>query len=396
MVATMHFDEARACVTQTVGDPQRTRQTERVPLEACAGRVLAGDIASDRDYPPLPRSIRDGFAVQAADFPGRARVVGEVRAGESPNIAVQSGEAVEIMTGAPLPAGADAVLMVEHTSREGDYMLCDRTAAVGQFINPQGSECRRDEVVLRTGSTLDYTHVAMLATFGWSTVPVYVKPRVAILATGDEIVPVADSPASHQIRNSNSYSLAVQVARAGGAPEILPVARDDRRSTRDLVAYGLTFDLLLMSGGVSAGKYDIVEDVLGEFGTHIYFDRVLIQPGQPLVFGRAGETYLFGLPGNPASTMITFEVFARAALELIAGRSTSLLAITHAPLRTPFRHKQGLTRFLPAEVNSEGLMPLPWCGSSDVPALTRANAYLVADHHRERWETGDMIRVLAK
>src|SRR6202163_3561830 len=182
------------------------------------------------------------------------------------------------------------------------------------------------------------------------------QPRVAILPTGDEIVEVGITPREFQIRNSNAWSLAAQVRRAGGIPEILPIARDNYESTRNLIERGLTSDLLLLSGGVSAGKYDIVERVLADLGAQFFFDRVLIQPGQPLVFGKAREVYFFGLPGNPASTMVTFELFARAALELLGGQDASLLPLTLAALASDFRHKPGLTRFLPASLSSDGML----------------------------------------
>jgi molybdopterin molybdotransferase len=240
--------------------------------------------------------------------------------------------------------------------------------------------------------------VAMAAAAGRHKVPVYARPRVAILATGDEIVPVHARPADFQIRNSNVYSLAVQVRRAGGVPELLPVAPDEANATRSLIERGLAFDLLLLSGGVSAGKYDLVEQVLADFGAEFYIDRVLIQPGQPLVFGRAHEKFFFGLPGNPASTMVTFELFARAALELLAGQEETPLHMPLARLTRDFRHRVGLTRFLPAYLDGDGaeVTPVEWHGSGDVPALARANAYLVADAERAEWNRGDLIRVLLK
>ncbi len=238
----------------------------------------------------------------------------------------------------------------------------------------------------------------MLASAGRARVPVYRKPRVAILATGDEIVPVTEIPREFQIRNSNVYSLAAQVERAGGTPEILPVARDEFEHTRALAARGLEADLLLLSGGVSAGKYDLVERVLAELGAEFFFDRVRIQPGQPLVFGRAAGTFFFGLPGNPSSTMITFEIFARAAGELLAGQQEVSLPMPWARLAEDFRHRPGLTRFLPARLSPDGaeVTPVPWHGSGDVPALTRANAFLVADPDRTEWKAGELIRVLLK
>jgi molybdopterin molybdotransferase len=323
-------------------------------------------------------------------------VIGEVRAGEVFEGQVNPGEAVEIMTGAPIPNGADAIVMVEHVTRDDKQIACP-SARSGQFINRQGSEARQNEVVIPAGRRLDYTSVALLATIGMTRVPVFRKPRVALLATGDEIVEPHERPADHQIRNSNVYSLAAQVARAGGEASILPVAKDDRESTRASIELGLTSDLLVLSGGVSAGKYDLVEVVLAELGAEFFFDRVLIQPGQPLVFGRAREKFFFGLPGNPASTMVTFELFARAALELLAGQDATLLPITLAPLAADFRHKPGLTRFLPASLSDDGMLtPIPWQGSSDVPALARSNAFLVADPDREQWKAGETIQVLLK
>ena len=220
--------------------------------------------------------------------------------------------------------------------RDGPRLTAGQPAAPGQFINPQGSEARAGEILLDPGKRLDYTDIAMLAAAGSQNVPVYAAPRVAIIATGDEIVPVAATPRDFQIRNSNAYSLAAQVARAGGVPGILPVARDEIAPTRELIERGLDADLLLLSGGVSAGKYDIVERVLEDLGAKFFFDRVLIQPGQPLVFGKARGKFFFGLPGNPSSTMVTFEIFARAALELLGGQDDAALHMPFARLTRGF------------------------------------------------------------
>ncbi len=395
-VPTATFREARAIVLDRVTIANSALAVETVELRCAAGRVLADDARADRDYPPVARSVRDGFAVLAADVPGRVRVIGEVRAGDLFQGAVGRGEAVEIMTGAPIPQGADSVVMVEHVTREADNVHIDRETKTGQFINRQGSEARAGEIVIPARSRLDYSSVAMLATIGITRIPVFRKPHVAILATGDEIVEPSETPAGHQIRNSNVYSLAAQVERAGGTASILPIARDDIDSTRAAIEHGLQSDLLLLSGGVSAGKYDLVETVLAGLGAEFFFDRVLIQPGQPLVFGRTRGKFFFGLPGNPASTMVTFELFARSAVELLSGQSESLLPLTYAPLTVDFRHKTGLTRFLPASLAEHGLTPIAWQGSSDVPALSRANAYLVADPDRAEWKAGEMIQVLPK
>jgi molybdopterin molybdotransferase len=394
----LSFQDARETVIRAVRAARETPSVETVCLEDASGRVLAEDIAADRDTPAVARSVRDGFAVRAADVPGSLAIIGEVRAGESFRGALSAGQAVEIMTGAPIPEGADAVVMVEHTRREDGQVVHDRAAEPGQFINPLGCEAAAGEIVLHAGKRLDYSDVAMLAAFGRSRVAVFRRPVVAIIPTGDEIVEVDEAPEEYQIRNSNSYSLHAQVARAGGIPQVLPIARDRIEHTRELIAQGLEADLLLLSGGVSAGKYDVVEEVLAGLGAEFFFDRVLIQPGQPLVFGRAKGKFFFGLPGNPSSTMVTFEIFARAALELIAGRSEMPLHMPFARLTRDFRHRPGLTRFLPAQLSADGseVTPVEWHGSGDVPALTRANAYLVADPERAEYPAGELIRVLAK
>jgi molybdopterin molybdotransferase len=397
-VPPLTFTEARETVLAKVRAARRIPAAEEVALENAAGRVLAENVAADRDSPAVARSVRDGYAVRAIDLPGQLQVIGEVRAGERFAGAVGPGQAVEIMTGAPIPSGADAVVMVEHTHREDGRVRTDRSAEPQQFINPRGCEAAAHETVLHAGKRLDYSDVAMLAAFGRSKVQAYAKPVVAIIPTGDEIVEVHQIPEEFQIRNSNVWSLAAQVTRAGGTPSILPVARDTVEHTRESIAKGLAADLLLLSGGVSAGKYDVVEEVLAGFGAEFYFVRVDIQPGQPLVFGNAGGKFFFGLPGNPSSTMVTFEVFARAAVELLAGEEEIHLHMPFARLTRDFRHRIGLTRFLPARLSSDGseVTPVEWHGSGDVPALTRANAYLVTDPGRAEYPRGELIRVLLK
>jgi molybdopterin molybdotransferase len=297
-----------------------------------------------------------------------------------------------------MPAGADSVVMVEHTTAAVDKVRVQRTLHAGENVSPQGCEARRESVLLEPRHRLGFAEIALLAAAGRSQVSVFQKPQVAILATGDEIVEVHETPLDYQIRNSNAQSLAVQVLRAGGCPNILPIARDQYDATRELVEQGLHFDLLLLSGGVSAGKYDIVERVLADLGAEFFFDRVLIQPGQPLVFGKAQGKFFFGLPGNPASTMVTFEVFARAAVELLGGQTDPMLPLLQSRLSKDFRQKPGLTRFLPAWLSSDGseVTPLRWQGSGDVPALARSNAFLVTEPERENWSAGEMIRVLLK
>ncbi len=395
-VQPLPFAEARDTVLRIVGAAVSAPPVEFSPLSEAAGRVLARDIVADRPYPPLPRSVRDGYAVRASDFPGTVRVVGEVAAGQRFHRVLESGEAVEIMTGAPVPSGADAIIMVEHATIAGDSVTTDRAVTAGDFIVPAGSECEAGVVVVPAGTRLDFGHLAALASVGAASVEVYRKPVVAIIATGDELVPVDGKPEPHQIRNSNSHTIAAQVRRAGAIAQVLPVAPDHYSRTRELIRQGLEADMLLLSGGVSAGKYDLVENVLADLGAEFFFDRVKIQPGQPLVFGKARGKFFFGLPGNPASTMVTFETIARAAVDLLSGCSESRLPLVWAPLTEEFRHKPGLTRFLPARIEYGQLTPLGWQGSGDVFALARANAFLVAREDREAWATGDLMEVLPR
>ena len=401
----LEFEEARQIVIETVRSLKVALRTESVDIEYSHSRVLCEPIYADRDYPALRRSLRDGFALRSSDVPGVLIVRGELKAGGQPQSdPLAPGEAVEIMTGAPVPPGADAVVMVEHVVRDnpqgalGFRIKIDRTAEPGQFINEPGAEAKKDAPLISLGTRIDASHIATLAMTGNAAVEVVKKPEVAILATGDEIVPVEQPPALHQIRNSNSYMLASLVRAAGGQPTVLPVAPDSPERLRDLLKWGLGYDMLLVSGGVSAGKYDLVKPALRELGATFHFERVRVQPGQPTAFGTVGRKPVFGLPGNPASSLITFELFARPALELLSGLADPMLLLLSAAFEAPFRHKLGLTRFLPAAISADGqhLRHIPWQGSSDIPALARANAFLVADGNRESWAVGDTIRVMLK
>jgi molybdopterin molybdotransferase len=223
------------------------------------------------------------------------------------------------------------------------------------------------------------------------------KPSVAILSTGDELIPITQTAQPHQIRNSNAYALASLVVIAGGKANILPPAPDTEAGLLASLELGLGYDMLLISGGVSAGKYDLVKPCLRKLGAEFAFERVRIQPGQPTAFGRVKDKFVFGLPGNPGSSMVTFQLFAKAAIETLAGVTNPLLPILLATFEAPFKHKPGLTRFLPARLSENAMLRhIPWQGSSDIPALARANAYLIADSDRESWATNDTIRVMLK
>jgi molybdopterin molybdotransferase len=396
-VPPLSFNDARAVVFREVQSGMAAPRVEVVELGACHGRVLAEDVVADRDYPPFDRSMRDGFAVQAASIPGDLRLIGEVRAGGTFSGEIRPGEAVEIMTGAPVPAGGDAVVMVEHCTRLNNGAISiNQPAASRTNISISGSEAKSGSIVVSRGTRLDYAGVACLASVGKTSAQVFSRPSVAILSTGDEIVDVGETPSVSQIRNSNAMSLVAQVQRAGGIPIILPVARDTKEHTSELIEQGLTTDLLLISGGVSAGKYDVVEPVLSELGAAFFFDRVLIQPGQPAVFGRAHGRFFFGLPGNPVSTMITFEIFARAALQLLSGETAPSLPLALARLTCPLNHRPGLTRFLPADLRGTDVTPVSWNGSGDLPSLCRSNTYLMTDSGRADYAAGEIISILSK
>jgi molybdopterin molybdotransferase len=353
LLTALHWDKARDAVRRAVAGCSR-RDIETVPLATAAGRVLAQTVQADRAYPPFHRSMRDGYAVRTVNLPGRVRVIGEIRAGEPATQRIEDGECIEIMTGAAVPDGSDAILMVEHAERAGDLIDTKRFLNPGDNINPMGSEASAGDNILEPGVRIDYAHIGALATIGAETVSVYKNPRVSIVATGDELVGLNEHPADYQIRNSNSFALAAQINRAGGEVAFQTIAPDNAQALRDAMDRAFESDLVVLSGGVSAGKYDLVESVLAEYGAEFFFTRVRIQPGQPAVFGKACGKFFFGLPGNPASTMVTFELFARLAIELLAGDRSPKLPFSRSRLTANFRHKVGLTRFLPALLTEHG------------------------------------------
>jgi molybdopterin molybdotransferase len=413
-MSVVTFTEARRIVEEHARR-QKPGDTEMAPLLEARRRVLATEMVADRDFPPFPRSTRDGYAVRATDLsrlPLRLEVIGEIKAGASSEVIsrnVQPGQAVEIMTGAPVPPGADAVLMVEHAAREGGFIIPARGVASGENIVPQGAEARAGERLLAPGTRLDPAALAVAASIGQSEIPVYRRPRVAILATGDELVEISARPEPSQIRNSNSYSLAAQTAEAGAEPIILPVARDEAGPLREAITRGLPADLLLLTGGVSMGKYDLVEQVLAQLQAEFYFTGALIQPGRPVVFGglpRAREGAIrrpqlfFGLPGNPVSTMVTFDLFVDPVIAALSGAVVKPLVFLQAKLKSELRSKTGLTRFLPAVLGGEfenaEVEAVRWQGSGDVAATARANCYLVVPPDRECISAGELIGVLVR
>lgn len=380
--------------------------TETVDLLAAAGRVLAESISADRDLPPFPRATRDGYAVRSADLPSvpaTLDVIGEIKAGEKPERLpsnVGLGQAVSIMTGAPVPEGADAVVMVEFTSQRGKQVEIRRSVASGENVVPRGAEAKLGAALLDLGTRLKEAAIGLAASVGKPRLQVHKRPRVAVLTTGDEIVGVDTIPGPTQIRNSNSYSLAAQILKCGGEPVLLPVAPDELGELSKLIEEGLKADLLLMTGGVSMGRYDLVEQALAELHAEFFFTGAKIQPGRPVVFGKCGGTYFFGLPGNPVSTMVTFELFARPMIEALAGQSAERLKFLQARLKAEIRVKTGLTRFLPAilsgEIENSEVEMIAWQGSGDIATTARSNCYVVVPPDRERIPAGEWIAVMLR
>ena len=394
---------------------------EEVPLEEACGRTLAIDLQADRDQPPFHRSTRDGFAVRAADLANAAEaapvalaLVGEVAAGAAYAGTMPPGSCVEIMTGAPVPAGADAVVMVEHVLRPDDptdnRIRFSRPIAAGENVVPRGSELATGAVALPRGKLVDAAAIGLLAALGAARPTVVRRPRVAVLATGDELVAVADSPAPQQIRDSNRHALAAQIARAGAEVVWSAVARDDADAVMSALSAAVeAADVVLVSGGVSMGKYDHVEGVLDRLGARILFDAVDIRPGKPLVFGVLQGKPLFGLPGNPLSTYVTFELFVRPALAMLAGGHASPVpSFTGACLQQAYaQRKSSLTIFLPARLGppSDGqpatiglasVAPLASRGSGDLFSLAAADVLMVVPPGTERLEAGTAVSLLPK
>jgi molybdopterin molybdotransferase len=401
---------------------------ETLPLLKSVNRILAEPITADRDIPPFPRSTRDGYAVRSSDLaklPAKLTVIGEIKAGplQIPS-ALKPGQAFSIMTGAPVPQGADSVVMVEYTSQQGDSVEITRGVAPGENIVLEGAEAKRGTLLLDRGTRLNESAIALAASVGKSVLRVFTRPSIAVLTTGDEIVDVDAQPGPTQIRNSNTYSLAAQIQQAGGDAVLLPIAPDEPSRLRQLIEQGLQSDLLLMTGGVSMGRYDLVESVLAKMQAEFFFTGAKIQPGRPVVFGRvsphgssarsasSGQTparevssphsykYFFGLPGNPVSTMVTFELFARPMLEARAGMSPRQLSFLHARLKSEIHTKTGLTRFLPGILSgaytASQVELVPWQGSGDIAAQARANCYIVIPPDREQIPAGEWVAVMPR
>ena len=447
----LEFAEALEVVLHQAAGAGLELGQEKIALVDSAGRALAESVKADRDQPPFDRATRDGFAVRAEEWSAgsRLKVAGQVRAGESwagGELAV--GSAIGIMTGAAVPPGADAVAMIEHAERAGGEVgaAAGRSLRVGENVVKRGSEARLGEQLLAAGTVMGAAEIAVAATCGRAELAVHKRPVVAIVATGDELVELDEAPGERQIRNSNSYALAALVQASGGVARRIGIARDTREDLRARISEGMKCDVLLLSGGVSAGKYDLVEEVLAEFGAEFLFTGVKMQPGKPVVFGRvpkaSGSTgqpgsdstgqqagsligtgfspsvsaeksrgalapegtgsewmYFFGLPGNPVSTQVTFHCFVEPLLRAMCGAGVAGPRFVQATLAEDVRGKEGLTRLLPALLRFDLERPevrlVGWQGSGDLAANARANCYAVLPDGRDL-RAGDVIGVLLR
>jgi molybdopterin molybdotransferase len=350
----LSVEEALARILATV----YVLEPERVSLLEASGRVLAEPVTADRDIPPLTNSAMDGYAVRGADVarvPSRLRVVGEVAAGYVSAVPVEPGTAVRTMTGAPVPDGADTVVCFEDTRPDGDWVEILAVYAPGKNVRPAGEDVRTGQAVLQCGQVLRPQEIGMLAAVGRTAVPVVRRPRVTILATGDEVVPPGQAPGPGQIRDANSYTVAAQVQRYGGIPLLLGVARDQealvRRGVQEALAQGA--DLIITSGGVSVGDFDLVKQVLAAEG-EMYFWSLNMKPGRPLAFGLIDGVPLLGLPGNPVAAMISSELFGRPALLKMQGFTDWSRPTVQARLTQPVARKDGRRHYLRVRLQETG------------------------------------------
>ena len=399
----LSYEQAREKVIEVVAERRGVPAREVVELGEAFSRVLADAVVADRDYPPFDRATRDGFAVRSRDLAAGAatlEIIGEIKAGDIFTGTIGPGQCVQIMTGAAVPPGADAVVMIEHTRSSKSRVAIERVVEPGQNIVPRGSEARAGQVVLTPGTRLGYAELALAAQVGQHRLTVYARPSVAILSTGDEVVGFDQQPGPFQIRNSNGISLATLATLAGAKPIQLGNAPDRHAELRARIEQGLEADILILSGGVSMGKYDLVEVVLRELGAEFFFEGVAIRPGRPAVFGCCRHKFVFGLPGNPVSTMVTFELFVLPAIDLLSGAAPRPLPFFRARLAAPVRQTAALTHFLPARLdwsNGEPIVhELPWQGSGDIVALAKANGFLVVPQAKLELAAGEWVDVLPR
>ena len=381
-------------------------ETERVDLPNALGRVLAQEITADTDLPPFDRAQMDGYAVRAAETAGAPvslRIAGESAAGKGWHQQLEEGHAVRIMTGAPVPEGADSVQQVEltHELKDGTVVELLEAVETGRSIVKRGAEIKAGEIVLRPGATINAAMMAVLAAFGYAQVEVARKPRVAVLATGSELVPVDEQPGQDQIRDSNNYSISAYAEIAGALVQRFPLTRDETSLlTRQIAEAANNFDVVVTSGGVSMGVYDVTKNALKELGAEIFFERVALRPGKPIVFARLPSGALvFGLPGNPVSVSVTFNLFARTALQVMQGVNEPVLKQETAVLARDVKGTMDRESYLPAQLttNDDGELiafPLKWGGSSDFVSFALTTALVIIPAGVKAAAAGSLVKAV--
>ncbi|MBI1833129.1 MAG: molybdopterin molybdotransferase MoeA [Planctomycetes bacterium] len=395
-----------AAALAIVLEQARPRSPVVLPLSPdMLGLVLAEDVVSDLDMPPFDKAMMDGFAVRTADLrDGKAEltIVEEIPAGKTPTVDVQAGQASRIMTGAPIPRGIDAVVMIERCEIVGNRVRVNEPRArPGLNLLERGKEMRTGEIVLKAGAPLRPQELGMLAAVGRTSARLHRLPRVAILSTGDEIVDPSLKPAAGQIRNSNGPMLAAQVARAGGLPQFLGIARDEAGHLRSLIAAGLESDMLILSGGVSAGKLDLVPGVLSALGVKALFHKVEMKPGKPILFGvvsdRAKGAVVFGLAGNPVGSLVGFELFVRPAIRKLMRLEPGPCWVV-ASLAKDYPYRTDRPTYHPARLTMTDagmtVEPTPWFGSPDLRGVLSANAFVLLPEGDHAHRAGDAMKVL--
>ncbi|MFH1228618.1 MAG: gephyrin-like molybdotransferase Glp [Planctomycetota bacterium] len=375
---------------------------QTISINDSHGYVAAEDIFSDIDLPPFNKSAMDGYAVRSEDLqrpPVELEVIETVAAGYYPSKNIKPGKAIKIMTGAPIPEGADAVIMVENTKSSGNNIInCLNGVRKGENIAVHGEDLKINAKVLPAGTTIRPQEVALLAAVGKSDVLVYSKPIISVLATGDELVDIKIRPVNAQIRNSNTYSLIAQLYRMGFKAHSLGIAKDNKSKLESKIARGLKSDIFILSGGVSVGDYDFVEEILKKSGCEIIFSKVAIKPGKPFLFGRTSGCLVFGLPGNPVSTFVITEIFIREALAGITGNLALRNQVVKARLNTVWskisERQQYITALLKMTETGGVVEPVTGHGSADLVSLSKANAFLIVPPDTTEIVSGSMVDVI--
>ena len=377
---------------------------EKIPLDQALGRVMAEDVVSRINNPPLDNSAMDGYALIAGDIqsatpenPVKLEMVEEIAAGYTAKGTLKPGQTMRIMTGAPIPPGADAVLMQEDTQKDGDSILCLDRADVEENIRRAGEDIKIGESVLKKGTTLSPAHIGMLAVIGRSQIAVGQRPTVSILSTGDEILELDETPQGPQIFNSNGHMLAAQIKSEGGIPIYLGIAKDTEKDLMEKFEWALKADIVVSSGGVSVGDYDLVKSSLQKMGQDMLFWKVAMKPGKPLAFGRIGKTPIFGLPGNPVSSFVSFEQFVRPSLRKVLGCSDLSHKTVQAKLSRTITKKPGRLHFLSSIVSwADGeytVTPAGEQGSGILKSAANANGLLIFPLEAEEIKQGQEVAV---